>query len=182
MEILRGCIALASIALAYWVVVKYTKLTGWKRHAIAWLAVGLVGGTLINLTKTKAELAAEAEAKKLEADKAAVRAEERKKQEVKREAEQAREAEAFKLGIAITLKCERAAKEQLTIPRSADFALLNTQLTVGKKPNELVQYNTFTYKNAFNAELEGAYLCVVNTKDYEATKEVTVVSIKLGRP
>jgi hypothetical protein len=175
MESLRGLVAIAGIAAMYWVVIKYTALVGWKRHATALLLGALFGGSIIRLTMSSTELAAEAAEAKAQT-------EAREKAAQKQANDSARDALAFELSAAISSSCEDSAKAALTIPKSADFSVLQTQTRPGAKAGQVVQYNTFTYKNAFNAELEAAYLCTVDTKNFSSTKEVKVLSVKLGRP
>lgn len=151
-----------------------------KRTGLA-IFVGLVVlGAIGNAMKSpeeKARIAAATENR---------RAEEAKKQEFdkaqkdQKAAEEKANKESAALEIEAQVECESAVRGKLDIPKSADFSIMKSKLSFDGK--QFVHYNTFTYKNRLNAELEAAYLCSLDASRFKETGKVAVVSIKIGKP
>lgn len=163
-EAIRMLVLIAAVFGGYFLVHRFMRLAGWKKHVTAWLAGLLVAGSFIGATETDEERAAKAEktaAAKIQsendrAEKAALKAAE----EDKRKAEIAAE----NMRIDIKMVCERAVKAKLTSPKSADFSMFKERLVMGDN-GEWVLSNEVDVKNAFGADVRHVFTCVAEVRD-----------------
>lgn len=180
-EFIRMVVLVACLFAAYKIVGTRTNLGGWKKHGLAILSAFLVTGMFISATKTENEIKEERAQKAADVQAQEQRKLENERMKKEREQEELADAESAALETEINLVCQRAVASRLTVPKSADFSIMDSQITFDSKSELFVNSNTFEYKNAFNAELQGAYLCEVDASDFKSTKKVRVVNIKLGK-
>lgn len=162
LETIRMVVLIAAVWGGYFLIGKYTTFSGVKKHASALLLGMLVAGMFIGATQTdqerqdrelKMRTAKEAAAKE-RADKAAaaVADEEKKKALMALE----------NLNADIHIACERAVKNRLMSPKSADFSWLKERLGTNKNGQWVLQ-NEVDVKNAFGTEVRHTFTCTAES-------------------
>jgi hypothetical protein len=101
-------------------------------------------------------------------------------------AEEKANEETSQFEIDLALFCEKNVRKKLAIPRSASFDAGTESRTFkpakDKKSANAVLYEEFSYKNSFNAELTGAFVCEVDVRGWKENRALSLVSLKIGRP
>lgn len=162
LETIRMIVLIAAIWGGYFLIGKYTALAGAKKHATALFLGLLVAGMFIGATQTdqerqgkelKMRTIKEAAAKE-SADRAAATAAE----EERKSAQMALE----NLNADIHIACERAVKDRLVSPKSADFSWLKERFGTNKNGQWVLQ-NEVDVKNAFGTEVRHAFTCTAES-------------------
>lgn len=162
LETVRMIILVAAVWGAYFLIGKYTTFSGAKKHATALFLGLLVAGMFIGATQTdqerqdkelKVSMVREAEEKE-RADKAAAAAADEEKKKALMALEN--------LNADIHIACERAVKDKLVSPKSADFSLLKERLGTNKNGQWVLQ-NEVDVKNAFGTEVRHAFTCTAES-------------------
>lgn len=137
-------------------------------------------GTIVNATKSpeeKARLAAATESRKA---KAAEEVAEAQKKKAEKEAEEKANKESEALELEAQTECEAAVRKTLDIPKSASFSIMKSKLSFDGK--QFIHFNTFTYRNRFNTDLDAAYQCSLDASKFKESGTVAVTSVKIGKP
>lgn len=162
LETIRMIVLVAAIWGGYFLIGKHTALSGVKKHATALFLGLLVAGMFIGATQADQERkdkelkvrTANESAAKEHADKAAAAAadEEKKKALVALE----------NLNADIHIACERAVKNKLVSPKSADFSWLKERFGTNKNGQWVLQ-NEVGVKNAFGTEVRHSFICTAES-------------------